>query len=82
MSRKIIPTIWGKGQRFPRVEPSLTFRSLMVSLGTVLAPVGVSFSLLMKQRVFKGLAEVNSATILNLFGSNYFMLCSQAMSFF
>ena len=69
MSRKIIPTILGKGQRFPGVEPSLTFRSWN-SLGTVLAPVGVSFSLLMKQRVFKGLAEVNSATILNLFGSN------------
>ena len=44
MSRKIIPTILGKGQRFLGIEPSLTFWSLMVSLGTVLAPVGVSLA--------------------------------------
>ena len=29
-----------------------------------------------------GLVEVHSATVLELFGSNQFMLCPQAVSFF
>ena len=36
----------GKGQRFPGIGPPPIFWSLKVSLGTVLAPLGVSFSLL------------------------------------
>ena len=47
MSGRIIPTILGKGQRFPGTGPMPTFGSLMVGLGTVLAPADVSFSLLM-----------------------------------
>lgn len=45
----------------------------MVSLGTVMAPVGVSFSLLICYNDHiteaKGLVEVNSPAILDLFGS-------------
>ena len=47
MNGKIIPTILGKGRRFPGTGPPPTFWSLMVSLGTVLVPVGMSFCLLM-----------------------------------
>ena len=44
MSGRIIPTIVGKGQKFPGIGLPPTFWSLMVGLGTVVAPVGVSFS--------------------------------------
>ena len=47
MSGRIIPTILGKGRIFPGIEPPPTFRPFMVSLGTVLVLVGVSFSMLM-----------------------------------
>ena len=46
MSGKIIPSIWGKEQRFPGIRPSLTLWSLMVGLGTVLVPLGMPFNLL------------------------------------
>ena len=38
MSRRVIPTILGKGQVFPGIGPPLTFWSFMAHLGTVLAP--------------------------------------------
>ena len=41
---RIIPVILGKGWRFPGIGPLASFGSLMVSLGTVLAPMGVSLS--------------------------------------
>ena len=47
MSGRIIPTILGKRRRFPGIGPPCTFWSLMVGLGTVLMPLGLSFSLLM-----------------------------------
>ena len=47
MSGRIIPTIWGKGWGFPGIGPTPTFRSLIVSLITVMVLVGVSFSMLM-----------------------------------
>ena len=47
MSGRIIPTILGKGQRFLGTGPQPTYWPFMVSLGTAMAPVGVSFSLLM-----------------------------------
>ena len=46
-SGRIIPTILGKGWRFPGTGPPLTFWPLMVSLGTVMVPVSVPFTLLM-----------------------------------
>ena len=46
MSGRISPVIWGKGQRFPGTGALPTFWSLIVSLGTVTALAGVSFSLL------------------------------------
>ena len=42
----VIPTILGKGQRFPGAGPLPPFCSLIVGLGTVRALVGVCFSLL------------------------------------
>ena len=47
MSERIIPTILGEGWRVPGMGPPPTFLSLMVSLGTVMVPVGVSFVVLM-----------------------------------
>ena len=47
MSRKIISTILGKGWEFPGFGLLPTFWSLMIGLGTVLVPLGLSFSLLM-----------------------------------
>ena len=47
MSGRIIPTILRKRAEISRNGPPLTFWSLMVSLGTVTVPLGVSFSLLM-----------------------------------
>ena len=41
MIGRIIPTVLGKGWRFPGIGASLTFWSLMISLGTVVAPVVV-----------------------------------------
>ena len=47
MSGSIIPTILGKGQKFPGIGLPPTFWSLMVGLGTIVVPMSVSFSLLM-----------------------------------
>ena len=47
MSGKIIPTILGKGQRFPGIGSPPTFWPFVVSLGTVMALVGMSFSMLL-----------------------------------
>ena len=47
MSGRFIPPILGKGWGFPGVGPQPTFWSLMVDLGAVMVPLGVSFSLLM-----------------------------------
>ena len=44
MVGRIIPTISGKWWGFPGIGPSPTFWPFMVGLGTVMAPVGVSFS--------------------------------------
>ena len=46
-SRRIIPILSGKGQGFPGVGPLPTFWSFMVSLGIFMAPVGMSFSMLL-----------------------------------
>jgi len=79
MSGRIIPTILGKGRGFPGVGPRPTFCSLMVNLGTVMAPLGVSFHLLIEDQ---GLVEVDSSAILGPSDSNWFMLCPRAVSFF
>ena len=47
MSEGIIPTISERGQGFPGIRPPSTFWSWLINLGTVMAPAGVSFSLLM-----------------------------------
>ena len=47
MNGKIIPTILGKQWIFLGIGLLPTFWSLMVSLGTVMVSLGVSFSLLM-----------------------------------
>ena len=44
MSGRIIPTILEKGQGFPGIGLSPTSWPFMVSVGTVMAPEGVSFS--------------------------------------
>ena len=42
MSGRTIPTLSGKGQRFPDVRPLPAFWLFMAGLGAVVAPVGVS----------------------------------------
>ena len=51
----------------------------MVNLGTVMAPLGVSFHLLIEDQ---GLVEVDLSAILDPSDSNWFMLCPRAVSFF
>ena len=46
MSKRIIPTILGKGQKFPGIEPLPTFWPFMVNVRTVMVPVGESFIIL------------------------------------
>ena len=48
-------------------------------LRTVIAPLGVSFRLLIE---YQGLIKVDLSAILDPFDSNWFMLCPWAMSFF
>ena len=47
--------------------------------GTVMTSLGVSFSLLIEDQ---GLIKVDLSAMLNLFDSNWFILCPWAMSFF
>ena len=47
--------------------------------GTVMAPLGVSFHLLIEDQ---GLVEVDLSAILDPSDSNWFMLCPRAVSFF
>ena len=44
-ANEIIPAILGKERRFPGIGLLFTFWPFMVSLGTVMASVGVSFSI-------------------------------------
>ena len=79
MSGRIIPTILGKGRGFPGVDLLSAFWSLMVNFGTIMAPLSVSFSLLIEDQ---GLVKVDLSAILDPFDSNRSMLCPWAMSFF
>ena len=58
----------------------------MVGLGTVMAPLGVSFGLLMCYNEHmlrtRGLVEVDLSAVLDPFDSNQFILCPLAGSFF
>ena len=71
MNGKIIPTILGKGWRFPGVGSPNTFWSFDGIVETVMAPLGVSFSLLIENQ---GLVKVDLSAILDPFYSNQFVL--------
>ena len=61
------------------------FLTFMAGIGTVMAPVGVSFSLLMcYDELYRGsrFSDVDLSAILDVFGPNEFMSCPQALSFF
>ena len=77
MSRRIIPTIWGTGRRFPGIGSLLTFWPFMVSLRTVLLPMGVSFSILIYYNEAEVLREVISTTVLGLVDSYHFLSLPQ-----
>lgn len=47
MIERIIPTILGKESGFPGIELLTTFWPFLISLGTFMAPIVVSFSMLM-----------------------------------
>ena len=74
MGGRIIPTILGKGWRFPGFGPPPTPWSFDSALE--LAPLGVSFHLLTEDQ---GLVL---SAILVPFDPNQFMLCPWALSFF
>ena len=76
MSRKIIPTVLGKGWRFPGFWPPSHSLVFWQCFWTVLSPLGVSFHLLIEDQ---GLVL---PAILVPFDSNWFILCPWAMSFF
>ena len=86
MSGRSIPNISGKGWGFPGIGPPPTFGPFMVGLRTVLALVGVSFSMLMYYNEpimrLKVPWKSNLPPILDLVGSNQFLSCPMAMSFF
>ena len=84
MTGRVIQTILGKGWRFPGVGPPLTFWALMVSLGTVMAPVDVSlsWSATISKCWGSGLHGSWLIAILDPFGSNQFILCPWAVPFF
>ena len=81
----LFPLFWGRNGDFQElIRPLSTFWSLMVDSRTVVVLVGVSFSwLIYSQWVYtedQGLVEVDASAILDLSGSNKFMLCPPAMS--
>ena len=78
MSGRIILTTLGRGWRFPEIGPLTTFW-FWWCLRTVMAPLGVSFSLLIEDQ---SLVEVDLSAILGPLDSNWFMLYPWAMSFF
>ena len=83
MSGWIIITILGKRWGFPGVGPSHPF--MLVDPGTVMASLGMSFSLMMcYNELILGASsvQVDLSAILDPFGSNQFLLCLQAMSSF
>ena len=47
MRERIFPSIWGKGEGFPGIEPPPIICPFMDNLGPVMAPVDVSLSMLM-----------------------------------
>ena len=67
---------WGRGGDFQELGHCPLFG---LYLGTVMVPLGVSFSLLIENQ---GLVEVDLSAILGPFDSNGFMLCPWVMSFF
>ena len=75
MSGRIIPTILGKGQRFPGFG-HLPLLGLLTGLGTFMVPLRVSFHLLIEDQ---GLVL---SALLVPFDFNQFRLCPWAMSFF
>ena len=77
----IFQLFWGRGGDFKELGHHPLLGLLMVDLGTVMAPLGMSFSLLMEDQSL--VIEVDLSAILGSFDSNHwFMLCPQAMSFF
>ena len=87
MSRRITPTSLDKGQGFLGLGPSPTFGPFMVCLRTAMTLADTSFSLLVyyNERVYNeasGLLGVDPSTTLDLVGSNQFLSCPMAMSFF
>ena len=82
MSGRIIPTILGKGWRFPGIGPLPTFfffffldSALELSWRLWLCHLACWLRIMVQ-------SEVDLSVILDTFDSNLFMLCPQAMSFF
>ena len=69
---------WGRGGDFQELATT-HFLVFWWCLGTVIAPLGVSFSLLIEDQ---GLVEVYLFAVLDPFDSYWFMLYPWAMSFF
>lgn len=82
LRRGRIVLFWTRGE-ISRNGATANFLAFMVSLGNVLAPVGVSFSMIRYYNEAQGPLEVDPSTILDLVGSTQFnVLSSMAMSYF
>ena len=78
MSGRIIPLSWGRGTDFQELGHCPLFWPFMFSLGTVITPVGVSFSMLMyySEHIMRLRSTgIQSSAILNL------VCCNQWMSY-
>ena len=77
MNGRIIPTLLGKGVGISRNWATAHFLAFYGQPRTVMAPVGVSFSIskciIIAHNEAQGPLEVESSTILGLIGSNQFM---------
>ena len=72
MSGRNTPAILGEGEEISRNWITAHIWPFMVSLRTVLLPVGVSFSILIYYNEAEVLREVRSTTTLGLVDSNQF----------
>ena len=81
MNGRIIAIIWGKRWRFPGIGPLPTFCPVLIGLRTVMAPAGVSISMLLyySEHIVHGPQEVKSSAILALVGSNQFLSHPQGL---
>ena len=85
MSGRIIPTIWGRGRDFQELGHCPLFNLLWLASGLSWHLWVCHLDANVLQCAYneaQGPLEVDSSVILDLVGSNQFLSCPMAMSFF